>query len=101
MQNGKNMKKKKLINLSFHHMIEYKFLWEQYDVYVQSVNEYLLFLSYCNCTVQLPYLLIVVPQFINQKFISTIDFHLMLQNFGMICHWKFNCSQPCMFQKGP
>ena len=31
----------------------------------------------------------VFPQFINLKFISTSPSHMMLQNSGMICHWKF------------
>ena len=30
----------------------------------------------------------IVPQFINLKFISTSPSHMMLQNSGMICHWK-------------
>ena len=29
-----------------------------------------------------------VHQFINLKFISTSPSHMMLQNSGMICHWK-------------
>ena len=28
-------------------------------------------------------------QLINLKFMSTSAFHMMLQNSGMICHWKF------------
>ena len=34
-----------------------------------------------------------VPQFINQRFISISLFHMMLQNSGMICHWKFELLQ--------
>ena len=30
-----------------------------------------------------------VPQFINLKIISTSASHMMLHNFGMICHWRF------------
>ena len=31
----------------------------------------------------------IALQFINLKFISTSASHMMLQNYGMICHWKF------------
>ena len=34
-----------------------------------------------------------VPQFINLRFISINLFHMMLQNSGMICHWKFKLLQ--------
>ena len=35
----------------------------------------------------------IVPQSINRKFISTSPSHMMLQNSGMICHWKFELLQ--------
>ena len=31
----------------------------------------------------------IFPKFINLKLISTSPSHMMLQNAGMICHWKF------------
>ena len=34
-----------------------------------------------------------VPQFINPRIISINLFHMMLQNSGMICHWKFKLLQ--------
>ena len=39
-------------------------------------------------------------QFINLKFISTSVFHMMLQNFGMICHWKFELLLHYQVSKG-
>ena len=57
-----------------------------------------LFLCLCKSAVKTRYsklercfsmFLLIAPQFINLKFISTSASHMMLQNSGMICHWKF------------
>ena len=45
-------------------------------------------------------LLLTAPQFINQTFISKSVPHMMLQNSGMICHWKFELPQHFYVSKG-